>query len=71
MENNFWRVGIIKTPRQTAFELDMEEGRSNLELSNKFSRLDLKAKSTQPTLEVEEEMEDHCESTMACEVSKT
>jgi hypothetical protein len=31
-ETNFWRIGMVETPIWTAFKLDTEEGRSNLEL---------------------------------------
>jgi hypothetical protein len=55
---------LAKTPKQTAFELDTEEDSSDLELS-KFPRSDLKNNPTQPALEVEEVVEDRCESTMS------
>jgi hypothetical protein len=61
---------MVKTPIHTAFELDMKEGQSDLELS-KSSGLDLKIKPTQPALEVEEEVEDHYESAMARQVLET
>jgi hypothetical protein len=64
METNFWRIGMAETPKWTAFELDMEEESSDLELS-KLSRSDLKSNPTQPALEVEEVVVDHCESTMS------
>jgi hypothetical protein len=38
METNFRWIGTVKTPIRTAFELDTEEGQSDLELS-KSSRL--------------------------------
>jgi hypothetical protein len=41
METNFWRIGTAETPKWTAFELEMEEESSDLELS-KLSRSDLK-----------------------------
>jgi hypothetical protein len=41
MEANFRRIGMAKTPKRTAFELDMEEESSDLELP-KLSRPDLK-----------------------------
>jgi hypothetical protein len=41
MESNFWRIGIVKTSIRIAFKLDTEEGRPDLELSKKFSILDL------------------------------
>jgi hypothetical protein len=65
METNFRWIGMLETPIRTAFELDTEAGQSDLELF-KSSRLDLKLNLTQPSLEVEEEVEDHCESSMAC-----
>jgi hypothetical protein len=55
---------LAKTPNQTAFELDTEEDSSDLELS-KFPRSDLKNNPTQPALEVEEVVEDRCESAMS------
>jgi hypothetical protein len=55
---------MAQTPKQTAFELDMEEESSDLELS-KLSRSDLKNNPTQPTLEVEEVVVDHYESAMS------
>jgi hypothetical protein len=55
---------MVETPILTAFELDTKEGRSNLKLS-KSSESDLKLKPTQPTLEVEQEVEDRYESAMA------
>jgi hypothetical protein len=54
---------MAETPKRTAFELDMEEESSNLELS-KLSRSDLKNNPTQPALEVEEVVADRCESAM-------
>jgi hypothetical protein len=48
----------------------MEEGRSDMEFS-KSSGLDLKLISTQPSLEVEVEVEDHCGTAMACHALKT
>jgi hypothetical protein len=48
-KTNFRRIGMVETPIRTAFKLDMEEGRSDLELS-KSSELDLKRKPTQPAL---------------------
>jgi hypothetical protein len=70
METNFRRISTVKTPIWTAFELDMEEGRSNLELS-KSSGLDLKAKPAQPAIEVEEEVEDRYEFAMASQTLET
>jgi hypothetical protein len=54
---------MAETPKQTAFELDTEEESSDLELS-KLSRSDLKTNHTQPTLEVEEVVDDRYESAM-------
>jgi hypothetical protein len=48
---------VAETPIQTAFELHTEEESSDLELS-KLSRSDLKTNPTQPTLEVEEVVDD-------------
>jgi hypothetical protein len=62
-ETNFWRIGMAEIPKQTAFELETEEDSSDLELS-KLPRLDLKNNLTQPALEVEEVVEDRCESAM-------
>jgi hypothetical protein len=59
METNFRRIGMPKTPKWTAFELDMEEESPDLELS-KLSRSDLKSNPTQPALEVEEVVVDRC-----------
>jgi hypothetical protein len=64
METDFWRIGMAETPKRTAFELDMEEESSDLELS-KLSRSDLKNNATQPTLEVEEVVVNRCESAMS------
>jgi hypothetical protein len=64
MESNFRRIGMAETPKQTAFELDTKEESSDLELS-KLSRSDLKTNPTQPTLEVEEVVDDCYESTMS------
>jgi hypothetical protein len=64
MENNFRRIGMAKTPKRTAFELDTEEESSDLELS-KLSRSDLKNNPTQLILEVEEVVVDRCESAMS------
>jgi hypothetical protein len=64
METNFKWIGMVETPIRTAFKMDTEEGQSDLELF-KSSELDLKLNLTQPALEVEEEVEDHCESSMA------
>jgi hypothetical protein len=55
---------MAKIPKRTAFELDTEEDSSDLVIS-KQPRLDLKNNPTQPTLEVEEEVEDRCESAMS------
>jgi hypothetical protein len=63
MDTNFWRIGMAKTPKWIAFELDMEEESSVLELS-KLSRSDLKTNPTQPALEVEEVVDDRYESAM-------
>jgi hypothetical protein len=62
-ETNFRRIGMAKIPKRTAFELDTEEDSSDLELS-KLPRSDLKNNPTQPTLEVEEVVEDRYESAM-------
>jgi hypothetical protein len=62
-ETNFGRIGMVETPKRTAFELDTEEESSNLELF-KSSRLDLKTNPTQPALEVEEVVDDRYESAM-------
>jgi hypothetical protein len=62
-ETNFRRIGMAKTPKRTAFELDTEEESSDLELS-KISRSDLKTNPTQPALEVEEVVDDRYESAM-------
>jgi hypothetical protein len=62
-ETNFRRIGMAETPKRTAFELDMEEESSDLELS-KSSRSDLKTNPTQPALEVEEVLDDRYESAM-------
>jgi hypothetical protein len=63
-ETNFQRIGMDETPKRTAFELDMEEESSDLELS-KLSRSDLKTNPTQPILEVEEVVDDCYESAMS------
>jgi hypothetical protein len=55
---------MAKTPTWTAFELDTEEESSDLELS-KLSRLDLQTNPTQPTLEVEEVVDDRYGSAMS------
>jgi hypothetical protein len=60
-KTNFRRIGMAETPKWTAFELDTEEESSDLELS-KLSRSDLKTNPTQPTLEVEEVVDDRYES---------
>jgi hypothetical protein len=62
-ETNFQRIGMAETPKWTAFELDMEDESSDLELS-KLSRSDLKTNPTQPALEVEEVVDDCYESAM-------
>jgi hypothetical protein len=62
-ETNFRRIGMAETPKRTASELDTEEESSDLELS-KLSRSDLKNNPTQPALEVEEVVDDRCESAM-------
>jgi hypothetical protein len=54
---------MAETPKRTAFELDMEEESSDLELS-KLSRSDLKTNPTQPAPEVEEVVDDRYESAM-------
>jgi hypothetical protein len=64
METNFRRIGMAETPKWTAFKLDTEDESSDLELS-KLSRSDLKNNPTQPALEVEEVVVDHCESAMS------
>jgi hypothetical protein len=53
----------LKPPKQTAFELDTKEESSDLKLSKLF-RSDLKTNPTQPTLEVEEVVDDRYESAM-------
>jgi hypothetical protein len=63
-ETNFRRIGMAEIPKRTAFELDTEEDLSDLELS-KLPRSDLKSNPTQPALEVEEVVEDRCESAMS------
>jgi hypothetical protein len=63
MKTNFRRIGMAKTPKRTAFELDTEEESSDLELF-KSSRSDLKINPTQPALEVEEVVDDRYESAM-------
>jgi hypothetical protein len=63
-ETNFRRIGMAEIPKWTAFELDMEEDSSDLELS-KLTRSDLKSNPTQPALEVEEVVEDRSESAMS------
>jgi hypothetical protein len=63
-QTNFRRIGMAKTPKWTAFELDTEEESSDLELP-KLSRSDLKNNPTQPTLEVEEVVVDRYESAMS------
>jgi hypothetical protein len=63
-ETNFRWIGMAETPKRTAFELDMEEESSDLELP-KLSRSDLKNNPTQPPLEVEEVVVDRCESAMS------
>jgi hypothetical protein len=62
-KTNFRWIGMAETPKRTAFKLDTEEESSDLELS-KLSRSDLKTNPTQPALEVEEVVDDRCESTM-------
>jgi hypothetical protein len=64
METNFRRIGMAKTPKQTAFEMDTEEESSYLELS-KLSRSYLKTNPTQPALEVEEVVDDRYGSTIS------
>jgi hypothetical protein len=63
-ETNFRWISMAETPKQTAFELDMEDESSALELS-KLSRLDLKTNPTQPVLEIEEVVDDRYESAMS------
>jgi hypothetical protein len=63
-ETNFQRIGMAEIPKRTAFELDTEEDSSDLVLS-KSPRSDLKNNPTQPALEVEEVVEDRCESAMS------
>jgi hypothetical protein len=63
-ETNFWRIGMVETPKRTSFELDTEEESSDLKPS-KLSRSDLKKNPTQPALEVEEVVVDHCESALS------
>jgi hypothetical protein len=64
METNFRQIGMVETPKWTAFELDTLEELSDLELS-KLSRSDLKTNPTQPALEVEEVVDDCYESAMS------
>jgi hypothetical protein len=45
METNFRRIGMAETPKRTAFEMDMEEDSSDLELP-KLPRSDLKNNPT-------------------------
>jgi hypothetical protein len=47
MKTNLRGIGMAETPKRTAFELDMEEESSDLELS-KSSRSDLEANPTNP-----------------------
>jgi hypothetical protein len=54
---------MAETPIRTAFELDTEEESSDLELF-KSSVSDLKTNPTQPSLEVEEVVDDRYESSM-------
>jgi hypothetical protein len=61
---------MAKTPKRTAFELDTEEESSDLELF-KSSGSDLKTNPTQPTLEVEEVVDDRYESAMSNLVLET
>jgi hypothetical protein len=63
MVTDFWRIGMAKTPKRSAFELDTKEESSDLELS-KLSRSDLKTNPTQPALDVEEVVDDRYESAM-------
>jgi hypothetical protein len=58
-ETDFRWIGMAETPIRTAFELDTEEESSDLVLF-KSSRWDLEANPTQPTLEVEEVVDDRC-----------
>jgi hypothetical protein len=60
-ETDFRCIGMSETPKWTAFELDMEEESSDLELS-KLSRSDIQTNPTQPALEVEEVVDDRYES---------
>jgi hypothetical protein len=69
-ETDFRRIGMAKTPIQTAFKLDTEEESSDLELF-KSSGSDLKTNPTQPTLEVEEVVDDRYESSMGNLVLET
>jgi hypothetical protein len=69
-ETDYRRIGMAETPIWTAFELDMEEGSSDLGLS-KIAGLDLETNPTQPALEVEEVVEDHYESAMGNHVLET
>jgi hypothetical protein len=55
---------MAETPKRTAFELDTEEDSYDLELP-KLPRSDLKNNPTQPALEIEEVVVDHCESAMS------
>jgi hypothetical protein len=57
MKTNFRWIGMAKTPKQTAFKMDTEDESSYLELS-KLSRSYLKINPTQPSLEVEEVVDD-------------
>jgi hypothetical protein len=52
---------MAEIPKRTTFKLDTKEDSSDLELS-KLLRSDLKNNPTQPTLEVEEVVEDRYES---------
>jgi hypothetical protein len=63
-ETDFRWTGMAETPKRTAFKLDTEEESSNLELS-KLSKSDLKTIPTQPTLEVDEVVNDRYESAMS------
>jgi hypothetical protein len=62
-ETDLRRIGMAKTPIQTAFKLDTKEESCDRELFNS-SRSDLAANPTQPALEVEEVVDDRCGSVM-------
>jgi hypothetical protein len=63
METDFRRIDMAETPIQSAFELDTEKESFDLELF-KSSGSDLKTNPAQPTLEVEDVVDDRYESAM-------